>query len=290
MRRLNLASVWAAFALFFLCVGAHNAGASLPSTASPPPKGGDARTSDIAPHRAVYKMKLSSVKNGSNVSDVSGRMAFEWRDVCDGWAIQQHMKMRFSYSDGGDQDIESTELTWEAKDGKTYNFNIRRTADGQEIERYRGKAIQKPDGAVAVSYTVPQDKKLDLPSGTLFPTAHTKLVLHEAANGEKFFSRRIFDGSDAEGSVDISAFILPKRDAGKPFNARIKNSPLLADSPWPVHMAFYEAGSETGEPNYEMDISLLPNGVAPQIKIYYSDFSVVGNLDEVEPLKGQSCP
>jgi len=246
----------------------------------------------IAPHRAIYKMRLASVKNGSNITDVAGQMLFEWRDVCDGWAIQQHMQLHFTYSDGDDQDVISTELTYESKDGKNYNFNIRRLTNGQETENYHGKAVQNPDSSVSVVYSIPEGKKLQLPAGTLFPSAHTELVLRSAAESQKFFTRRVFDGSDEDGSSDISAFIMPQRalaqEAG--LDSKLKENPLLADAAWPVHMAFFAIGSETGEPDYEMDLALLPNGVARHMKIDYGDFSVTGNLEDIEALPAQKCP
>jgi hypothetical protein len=299
VRRFPFLSGLAAIGLFSLCAfGVADAFASVPEGVSAPAKteeSADAKQSGavhFAPHRAIYKMKMVSAKNGSNVSDVSGRMMFEWRDVCDGWAIQQRMQLHFNYTDGDDQDIVSTELTWESKDGKRYNFNIRRLANGEETENYRGKAVQNADGTVSVSYSAPEDKTQDLPAGTLFPSAHTALILQEAAKGENFFSRRVFDGSDEDGSSDISAFILPQRVAAKEpgLKAKLKKSPLLNEAAWPVHLAFFKIGTETGEPDYEMDINLLQNGVARYMKIDYGDFSITGTLEEVQALKPQSCP
>ena len=241
-------------------------------------------------------MTLASVKNGSNITDVSGRMLFEWRDVCDGWAIQQHMQLHFTYTEGEDQDITSTELTWEAKDGKSYNFNVRRITDGNETENYRGKATQKADGSVSVTYSTPAGKTAELPAGTLFPSAHTTLILQKAAQmqtgGEKLFTRRVFDGSDKDGSSDISAFVMPQRsiDEATGIDSKLKKSPLLAPAAWPVHMAFFNIDAAGGEPDYEMDLTLLPNGIARHMKIDYGDFSVIGNLSDVESLPAQNCP
>ncbi len=246
----------------------------------------------IAPHRAIYTMTLGGIKNGSDITDVSGRMLFEWRDVCDGWAIQQHLQLHFTYADDSeDQDVVSTELTWESKDGKKYNFNIRRVTNGKETENYRGKAVQNSDGTVSVAYSTPENKNLQLPTGTLFPSAHTALILQNAMRGEKFFSRRVFDGSDEDGSSDISAFITPQRSVAldTSLDDKMKQNPLLADAAWPVHMAFFNAGTETGEPDYEMDLTLLPNGIARHMKIDYSDFSVTGTLQDLEALPPQHC-
>ncbi|MDR3425430.1 MAG: cell envelope integrity EipB family protein [Alphaproteobacteria bacterium] len=249
-------------------------------------------SASIVPHRAIYAMNLAGVKNGSDITDVSGRMLFEWRDVCDGWAIQQHMRLHFSYSDDDDQDLASTELTWESKDGKRYNFNIRRVTNGKETENYRGKAQRNDDGSVTVTYSVPNNKTVHLPVGTLFPTAHTELILENAARGDKFFTRRVFDGSDADGASDISAFVLPPRAAAaeEGLDAKMKENPLVSGNAFPVHMAFFKIGGETGEPDYEMDLSLMPSGIARRMKIDYGDFSVTGNLQEVEALPAQNCP
>ena len=38
----------------------------------------------IVPHRALYQMQLAGTRTGSSVTGVSGRMAFEWADACEG--------------------------------------------------------------------------------------------------------------------------------------------------------------------------------------------------------------
>jgi hypothetical protein len=245
----------------------------------------------ITPHRAVYRMKMGPSRNGSAVSDVAGKMVFEWRDMCDSWATQQRLQLHFNYADGDDQELISSELATETKDGKSYSFNVRRTTGGQEPEAYRGKAAKNADGTVTVSSTSPEPKTMELPAGTLFPTEHTILILQKAVEGEQFFSRRVFDGSDEDGSNDISAFISPRRDKSKePGTAKLKKNPLLSGASWPIHLAFFKIVTETGEPDYEMDMNLLPNGVAQHMKVDYGEFSVLGTLEEVQALRPQNCP
>jgi len=235
-------------------------------------------------------MSLSSVKNGSNISGVSGRMLFEWADVCDGWAVQQHLKLRFTYAEGDDSNVTSTEITWESKDSKRYNFNIRRVNDGKETDRFIGKAELNDDGGEVV-YSVPTAKTLKLSPETLFPSAHTNLILDKASKGDKIFTRRVFDGTDEEGFSDVSVFInsaTPVRDEME-ISPKLKTNALLAQSSLPVRLAFYKPDTETGEPDYEMNLNLLANGIAKTMRIDYGDFSVSGILSDVEPLPAPHC-
>jgi len=243
-------------------------------------------TSVIAPHRAIYKMAMTSAKNGSSIADVSGNMLFEWGDSCDGWAVQQHLQLHFVYAEGDEADVNSTVITWESKDGKRYNFNVRRLTNGKETEKYRGKAFLDESNGRGV-YTIPKDKKdVLLPANTLFPSAHTLLILGKAEAGEKLFTRRVFDGSDEEGAADISAFIGEKTIAAPSIgaNPEVGKNPLLAQPAWPIRLAFFTPDSETGEPDYEMDLTLQANGIARSMQIDYGEFSVSGTLAELQAL------
>lgn len=244
----------------------------------------------FVPHRAAYDIRLASVKNGSTIADVSGAMTFELADACDGWAIQQNMQMHITHAEGGETVLTSNEVTWESKDGKRYNFNMRHTNDGKETENYRGKANLMVENAKAI-YTNPDGKTIDLAAGTLFPTAHTQLIVANAKNGQHFFTRRVFDGSDEEGASDVSAFIGSSK--ARPVIAvaddKLASSPLMAATEWPVHMAFFKLHDATGEPDYEMDLGLLANGVVRSIKIDYGDFAITGSLKSIEPLSSPHC-
>jgi hypothetical protein len=246
----------------------------------------------LAPHRAIYRMSLASVKNGSPIGDVSGKMLFDWADACDGWAIQQRLMLHFSYAEGDDSDLTSSVVTWESKDGKKYNFNVRRASDGKETETFRGRATLDDKGGVG-RYTMPKDKKaVELPVGALFPSAHTAAIIEKAKAGEKMFTKRVFDGSDEDGAADISAFIGDKIGAYEPKdpNAKLaKDNALLQAHAWPVRLAFYKPQTETGEPDYEMDLVLQENGVARSMHMDYGDFTVTGELESLEAAASSGC-
>lgn len=242
----------------------------------------------IAPHRAIYNMALGSVKSGTNISDVSGKMFFEWNDTCEGWAVQQHLELKLVYSEGDETNISSTVVTWESKDGKSYNFNVRRLTNDKETENYRGKATMGDEGG-KVTYSIPKDKTLDLPPDAIFPSMHTEYIIKKALEGEKLFTRKVFDGSDEEGIADVSAFISPIQDETADTAPTLRDSPLLKKPGWNVRLAFFKIKSETGEPDYEMNMPLLTNGVAKSMHIDYGDFSVTGVLENLEELPAPGC-
>jgi hypothetical protein len=244
--------------------------------------------SAFTPHRAIYEMRLNTAKNGSDIADVSGKMFFEWADACDGWAVQQRMQMHFSYAQGDESDMRSTSATWESKDGKKYRFNMRRTTDGKETENYRGNATLSDKGGRG-NYEIPRKKTVELPANSLFPSAHTFLVLQKAQTGEKLFTRPVFDGSDEEGLADVSAFVGAQHPEKEEKDSTLRKNPLLKDQSWPIRMAFFKPKSETGTPDYEMNLSLLPNGVAKSMLIDYGDFSVRGELISLEALPASGC-
>src|SRR6202035_366471 len=118
---------------------------------------------------------------------------------CVRWlAVQQHLQLHFSYAEGDESDVTSTVVSWESKDGKRYNFNVRRVSDGKETDVYRGKAEVGKDGGT-VTYTMPKDKTMKLSADTIFPSAHTEILIRKALSSEKLFTRRVFDGSDEDG-------------------------------------------------------------------------------------------
>ena len=254
--------------------------------------GSDAKPAKITitPHRAGYEMSLASVKNGSNITGVSGKMLFEWTDACDGWAVQQHLQLHFSYAGGEESDVTSTVVSWESKDGKRYNFNVRRVSDGKETDVFRGKAVMGPNGGKVI-YSTPKDRVTELSPDTIFPSAHTVTILQKALAGEKLFTRRVFDGSDEEGSSDISAFIGSESAKAQvaDMDPKFKDNPLLDQPSWPIRMAFFKLDTETGEPDYEMNLMLSANGVARKMLLDYGDFSVSGSLVNIEPLPPSGC-
>ena len=240
----------------------------------------------IQPHRAIYRMSLLSARNSSKVSDVRGRMMFEWADACDGWTTEQRFQLRFVYSEGDEMAMNTNYTTWEAKDGLRYRFNVRKLINGEVDDDVRGEANLTPNGGTgSAQFTKPEPQEMALPLGTMFPTAHTLAILDHARRGENFFSRTVFDGADADGATEVST-VIGQAGAAKESG---KDALLRDAKAWPVRMAFFPTHSDSAQPEYEMSLRLLQNGIAESMQIDYGDFTINAVLDKIEALPKSGC-
>lgn len=242
---------------------------------------------DIAPHRALYTMTLGATRADSNVVGATGAMAYEWGETCDGWTIEQRYRLRLRYAEGRDADVTSNFVTWESKDGLRYRFNQRQTRDGELDQEIRGSArLDGPGkGGVAV-FEKPQPQTLKLAPGVLFPSAHTILLIDKAKTGATFVTRQVFDGATDDNAVQVSAVI--GRKVG-PDPVAAKFGPLVERQGWRVRLAFFPADTNAEEPDYELGMDLLDNGVSRDMVIDYGDYSIRAKLDDIEALGKPHC-
>lgn len=241
----------------------------------------------IMPHRALYEMRLADSDANSSVNNVGGKMMFTWADACDGWTIEQRLDLGFFYNGGSKQRVKTSLATWEAKDGSAFRFSVRRTVNGEEKETFQGHAQLAKDGSGNAEYSKPDGKEVNLSPKTLFPTVHTLQILRQALAGQHHVTGSVFDGADEPGQNDVSAFIGREEKIVSPKDAQHKE--LRQGRGWPVQMAFFSPDNKSGTPDYEMEMTLLENGVAHDLLIDYGDFTVKATLKEIEPLKKPAC-
>jgi EipB-like len=247
---------------------------------------------DIAPHRALYSLTLESMKPSSGVAGASGGMYYEWGETCDGWTVEQRFRLRLLYAEEGSVDVNSTLVTWESKDGLRYRFNERRLRNGDVEDDIHGEAhLDGKDKGGIAEFDKPEHKTLKLPAGVLFPTAHTLFLIERAEAGDRFVSRKVFDGASVENAGQISAVIGPvlKPDlkVQKPLDP-----PLLRRPSWRMSLAFFSAdagASDSDLPDYELTMRLLDNGVSHDMTLDYGDYALHAKLDDIEALPRPKC-
>jgi hypothetical protein len=232
----------------------------------------------IQPHRAVYEATLMHTSNNSEVIGVEGRMAFEWRDDCEGWGVDQIYLLSFSYASGTGVDIRSSYNTWEAKDGSRYTAKVDRDRGGEK-EVF---SVEASDGVA--QFRGDRDESFTLQPGTMFPTAHTLALLDRAEAGPRFLSVSVFDGSEVEPASLISAVVGKAQESVPPIT-----NDAVVERYWPMQLAFFKADQQESVPDFEMRIDMQINGVARELVIDYGDFVVAMKLKDLELLSGQGC-
>jgi hypothetical protein len=234
----------------------------------------------IAAHRAVYKLALENARGG-DVTSAHGSMSYEIIDACDGWAVHQRLQMLLTNRDGQDIDMSSDYTTWESKDGLKLRFRTRQVTDTSVTSEVAGEAsLESGGGKGTATYTLPESATKDLPAGTLFPTAHTSVIIEAAIAGRKFLAVPLFDGTSANGAQDSTIAIAP-------WGTRSATAvPELIDMPsGRVRVAFFERDSTNQQSEYEVAMRYWANGVADNLSMDFGDFVMAGTLTTFTPMK-----
>ena len=247
---------------------------------------GSAMAADLAPHRALYTLSLERNDGGSGVTGASGTMAYELGDTCEVWTVEQRYRLKMGYSESPDVTIASSLESLEAKNGLRYRFDHKETRAGEEEKTAGAAKLEGEDKGGTVDFDNPSDKKIKLPSRVLFPTAHTAVLINQAASGEKFVSKQIFDGGTADAPVLVSAVIGAKVE---PDPELAKKNPLLDRPGWRVRLAFFPPDQKVEKPDYEIGMVLLDNGVSLDMVIDYGEYAIRAKLDDIELLPKPGC-
>jgi len=234
---------------------------------------------EMAAHRALYALTLDPASHGDIVA-ASGNMGYEVIDACDGWTVRQRLRMMVTDNEGHDIEMVSDYATWEAKNGLSFSFHMKQMTEGAITSQADGTAkLTRRGGPGGVHYTTPEDNTKALPSGTLFPTAHTVALIDAARDGRKFFTAPLFDGTVDNGAQDSSAAIL---DWKKPQPNKYADLAGLFSTR--VRLAFFDRTPETQTPDYQVGMRYWENGVADQMQMDFGDFTINAKITEYAPL------
>lgn len=243
----------------------------------------------FTPHRAVYGLSLEKSRGNGSISRAQGKLEFEWADICTGWTVSQRTLVQLVSNEGQVIDFGWTLNAMEAKDGTYYRFFIRRLNAGGAAENQRGEArLTAPGQGGTATYSEPTAQEVKLPKGTLFPTAHSLLLLGAAETGEFPLWRQVFDGSGEEGGLyGISAAFAGALPAGEPGQLK---SPLLQDQKsWRLHLAYFGADESVSVPEHEQIFRIYANGVVDEMLLDYGDFILRADLQTLEGLPAPQC-
>lgn len=248
---------------------------------------GPAVAGSIVPHRAVYEVKIIKSETGSSIVSGNGLMTIQIEKSCDGWITGQTWLMAMNTFDGKSFKHDVRYATWESLDGLKYKFSIRDQSDRIK-KTFKGKATLKSvPGVGKASYQQPKKKILDLPEDTVFPISHLKQLLKKAAAGERLVPFVLFDGASDKGPLRVATFISDKKSSDL-IKLPIKHA-LVNVGGWSMRMAFFPAEGRSAEPEYELDVMQLENGIVPYALQVFPDFTIKMTLMKVEKMKQVKC-
>jgi hypothetical protein len=244
----------------------------------------------LVPHRATYDMKLSIARANSGIVDVNGRMVLETVDACDGWEVKQRIKLSFLRNDSEEFDTDSSFTSYETKDGLELRFSVRNIQNDEVEEELRGHAdLQGLGGKGRASFTLPEPRSFELPTGTLFPTTHLALVIKHAREGDRSVSYTVFDGARLDGAFLVNA-VIGRSPRPAPGNPAVRGDiGLLRQQAWGVRFAFFASDDQSAQPEYELALDLLANGIARSMLLDYGDFAVGAHLIQLQALPRPRC-
>ncbi len=245
-------------------------------------------SSQILPHRAIYDLTLSRTQENSTVTQASGFFEFEWEDACSGWTVLHKTRLKVDYSDGRHLDFGASHKSWEAKDGKTYQFFIKRDYNGATVEEVRGEA-ERGDGDRRGTARISgqEERELTLPKGAVFPTQHSLELLNAAEEDRLPLWTIVFDGSGDDGFFGISAALVGRLEAGEDLGEVAAT--MDDEASWRMQLAFFDVKNQTGEPEQEQGLRIFANGVVDELELDYGDFVVKARLRELKPFDEPDC-
>ena len=247
-----------------------------------------AEAAGFLPHRAVYDLSLAKSRLSGAMAQAAGKLEFEWADVCTGWTVSQRTRVRMATGEGRTVDFGWSLNALESHDGRSYRFFIRRINPDGTDEEVRGEARFPAPGARGQAvFDAPESRELRLAKGTMFPTAHSLLLMEAAAKGEMPLWRTVFDGSGDDGrfGVNVALTEVLAADAPKGFE-----SPLLRDQEsWRLRLAYFGMDETVSEPEHEQALRLYANGIVDEMLLDYGAFALRADLRVLEALPDLDC-
>src|SRR5690348_695888 len=130
----------------------------------------------LAPHRAIYDLKLSKSHGTRGIEGVRGRILYDFSgNACEGYQLQFRQVSELDSGEGKAALSDLRSNTWEDGDGKKFRFNSENLFNERRTDIVDGHADRNEE-AVAVSLSKPKESKFTVPNTAVFPTEHMRRI------------------------------------------------------------------------------------------------------------------
>jgi EipB-like len=252
----------------------------------------------LAPHRAIYDLKLSKSNGSRSVEAVRGRILYDFSgNACDGYELQFRQVSELDSGEGKSAVSDLRSTTWEDGAAKKFRFNSENLLNEQETDSVDGHA-ERDAAAVSVSLSKPKEKTFTEPVNAVFPTEHMRRIITAAREGKSILEFPVYDGSESGEKLYNTLTVIgraippgakPTDDAGAKIRA------LAKLRRWPVTISYFEQESDKAEhageqtPVYSIGFELYENGISRALTLAYPDFTISGKMTSLEMKKEKPC-
>jgi hypothetical protein len=259
------------------------AGALAAATALP------AAAQELQPHRAVYAVSL--LEKGRSGMGAPGTYAFELRQTCEGYVINQRLRLEVDGAKGAAVSEQTSQMT-ESRDGRKLRFEHNSALNGKPTGQLRGDAALDDDGHGQSLFGEPEGQSVALPRGTLFPNAMTRLTLQHAKAGDVGFDALFFYGEKVKAPQSVNVVIgrVPKRLADLKIP---EGGEAVAGNRGRIYYrgAFFDADpkDKNGEAAFEMSSLMLDNGIELYGTHEEGEGGIEYRITHLDPLPKPTC-
>lgn len=248
------------------------------------PFGARAEEAGITPHRGIYVLDLIQARSASGVVGARGAVYFEWAESCEGFQVNQHVRMQLAMAEGPASVAALIFSSTETRDGRNMRFKMRQITDGVVSEDLEGVAELETNGMGVAHFATPERRDVKLPAGTMFPSTYSRQALAAMAAGKPSFIALLFDGSTADGAFHVSTFYGPPSERPKP-GAKSGETERF----WTNRAGYFATDPSDAEPIFEVGSMVNAGGVAAWFDLDYGSFVVRASLSEYEALPKPKC-
>src|SRR5215510_4882830 len=252
----------------------------------------------LAPHRAIYDLRLAKSHGSRGIEGVRGRILYDFSgSACDGYQLQFRQVSELDSGEGKSalSDLRST--TWEDGEGKKFRFNSENLFNQRRTDLVDGRAERK-EKTVAINLSKPSEKSFTVPDTAVFPTEHMRRIIAAAREGKSVLEFPVYDGSESgEKLYNTLTVIGHKIDPGIKVadDASAKIPELAKLARWPLTISYFDrtekkpeySGEET--PVYSISFELYENGISRSLTLDYTDFTISGQMTSLEMKSSKPC-
>lgn len=247
----------------------------------------------IAPHRAIYDLKLDKASERSGIKAMTGRIVYEVRgNECEGITVKY--RYQTTVTTARDQFISDQHTsTYESPDGNSFDFLTKTFLNSQLERTVKGRAVLEGSG-LHVRLKEPKPVDFDF-SKARFLSGHITDIIAKAKAGDTIFRQDIFDGTGDADEILSTSTIISRQKSEDFRESDIDDETakkLKGNRVWPVSMSYFEKGlGATAEhlPVFESSFLLYENGVSSRLIMRYPDYSLKANLSKLDLLKRDTC-